>query len=125
MHMIEIPVKEVMDYKMCIVVRKDVDMGKGKLAGQVAHAACSAVINGNETLVKFWYEEGQKKVVMKVDSLDELLSAIKEAEQRGLECVLIRDAGKTQLEPGTITCFSCGPFKESEYPNLFKNLKLL
>lgn len=121
----EIPVKDIMNHKMIIVVRKDVDMGKGKLAGQVAHAACGAMTNGPEHLVKFWYEEGQKKVVMKVESLNELIEAMKEATASGLECTVVRDAGKTQLEPGTITCFACGPYRESEYPTLFKNLKLL
>lgn len=121
----EIPVKDVMNYKMCIVLRKDLDMGKGKLAGQVAHAACGAMVNGNKTIVNFWYEEGQMKVVMKVDSLNDLAEAMKEAVGEGLECTVVRDAGKTQLEPGTVTCFACGPFRESEHPNLFKNLKLL
>ncbi len=43
----------------------------------------------------------------------------------GIPCELIRDAGYTQVEPGTITCFGSGPWVDKEIDKIFGKLKLL
>ncbi|ARM75996.1 peptidyl-tRNA hydrolase Pth2 [Acidianus manzaensis] len=118
--------------KMVIVVRSDVKMGKGKIAAQVAHAAVSLVLdilNSNNTKWKSWlYEwidEGQPKIVVKVNNLEELLDRIQKAKSNGLPVSIISDAGKTQLQPGTITCGGIGPSEDSEIDPITGDLKLL
>jgi len=102
-------------------------MGKGKAAGQCAHASVSAyalALSRNKEDAREWEEEGQKKIVLKVGSEEELL-ALYEKMKREMPCALIRDAGKTQLEPGTLTCFGAGPADESLINKHTKDLKLL
>jgi PTH2 family peptidyl-tRNA hydrolase len=123
-----IPFKDVMNHKMVIVVRKDIGMDKGKIAAQASHAAVSCAIKtykDNRLLYDLWYLEGQKKVVVKVDSLEELEKIAKIAGDDGLICVMIQDAGRTQLEPGTVTCIGIGPDKSSKIDAVAGHLKLL
>ena len=42
-----------------------------------------------------------------------------------LPCALIKDAGRTQIEPGTITALGIGPALESDIDKYTKDLKLL
>ena len=46
--------------------------------------------------------------------VEEELLSLYERMKREIPCALIRDAGKTQLEPGTITCFGAGPADEAK-----------
>ena len=112
-------------YKQAIVVRKDLDWNKGKLAAHVAHAAVDAVLAADEDVVKEWHAAGGKKVVLKIDNLkalSELHSKVKDAK---LPCVLIRDAGLTQLKRGTVTCLGIGPADEKKVDKITGRLKLL
>ena len=64
------------EIKQAIVVRTDLEMGKGKIAVQVAHASLSSaeiVKKHDNSLFKKWTLNGQAKVALKVQSLDELL----------------------------------------------------
>ncbi|MFA6328937.1 MAG: peptidyl-tRNA hydrolase Pth2 [Candidatus Micrarchaeia archaeon] len=113
--------------KQAIVIRSDLGMGKGKMAGQCAHASVSAyalALSREKGDAREWEEEGQKKIVLKAGSEEELLS-LYERMKREMPCALIRDAGKTQLEPGTITCFGAGPADEALINKYTKELKLL
>ena len=113
--------------KQAIIIRKDLGMTAGKLSGQVAHASVSAyalTLSRKKEDAREWEEEGQKKIVLKVGSEEELLS-LYERMKREVPCALIRDAGKTQLEPGTVTCFGAGPAEESVINKYTKELKLL
>lgn len=116
-----------MGLKQAIIVRADLDMGKGKIAAQVSHASLSA-FRKSELSDKFtarkWEAEGQKKVVLKVGSEGELLQ-LYEQMKREIPCALIRDAGHTQVEPGSITCFGAGPAEEEKIDRFTKDLKLL
>lgn len=113
--------------KQAIVVRIDLGMGKGKIAAQVSHASLSAYRKTeaqDQDTARKWEEEGQKKVVLKVSSEGELI-ALFEMMKREIPCALIRDAGHTQVEPGSITCFGAGPAEESAINRHTKHLKLL
>ena len=116
-----------MALKQAIIIRSDLGMGKGKAAGQCAHASVSAytlTLSRAKEDAREWEDEGQKKIVLKVAGEGELLS-LYEKMKREVPCALIRDAGKTQLEPGTITCFGAGPADESVINKHTKDLKLL
>ena len=114
--------------KQAIVVRTDLQMGKGKIAAQVAHASLSAA---EEAMARRpgWYSEwkegGQAKVVLKVGTEGELRDLLKKAKSSGLPGALIEDRGLTQVEPGSVTCVGLGPGPEDEIDKITRKLKLL
>ncbi len=116
-----------MGLKQAIIIRSDLGMGKGKLAAQSSHASLSAYKKTEKedpAAAREWEEEGQKKIVLKVGGEGELLS-LYEKMKREMPCALIRDAGHTQVAPGSITCFGAGPAEESLINKYCKELKLL
>jgi len=114
------------EYKQAIVVRNDLKMGKGKIAAQASHGSITAFLK-TQIKHKDWTEEWlphQKKVVLKVESLDELLK-LYETLKKELPAELIKDAGHTQVEPGTITVMGVGPCPEAKIDKYLGHLKLL
>lgn len=115
-----------MAHKLVLVVRTDLDMGRGKIAAQVAHAAVAAALaaqHGRD--FRGWLLEGQPKVVLKVGSAAELSQIAADALAAGLAAEIIRDAGRTQLEPGTLTCCAIGPAENSRVDAITGGLALL
>ncbi|QLG60449.1 peptidyl-tRNA hydrolase Pth2 [Halorarum salinum] len=99
--------------KQAIVARTDVGMGTGKLAAQVAHASLSAYEDADRRTRKEWKGEGQKKVVLKGESESQLFELADVAEREGLPYAVVRDAGHTQLDPGTVTALAVGPGRDN------------
>lgn len=110
--------------KQVIVARRDLGMGTGKLAAQVAHASLSAVEKTSDEDVRSWKSDGQRKVVLRVDDQATLTDLAEEARRNGLSHALIRDAGHTQLEPGTLTTLAIGPAPENEVDRITGHLSL-
>lgn len=113
------------EYKQCIIVRDDLKLSKGKLAVQVAHAAVSAFEEASEEIREAWKDGGQKKVVLRVPTLQELFELKEIARKHGLPAVLIQDAGLTEVPPGTITVLGIGPAEVSELDKITGKLKLV
>ena len=113
------------DFKQVILVRDDLKLSKGKMAAQVAHASVEAVLKSDQKLVQKWRGQGMKKSILKVKDLKELHSFKERAEDAGLTTALITDAGRTHLEPGTITCLGIGPADEDEIDAVTGQLKLV
>jgi PTH2 family peptidyl-tRNA hydrolase len=112
-------------YKQVIVVRKDLEMGKGKIATHVAHGSLGSAENVDRKILEKWRDEGAKKIVLKVDNLKELNSLYKKVKAAKLPYCLVRDAGLTQLKTGTTTALGIGPVKEEEVDKITGKLKLL
>jgi len=120
--------QEEFKYKQVIAMRIDLEMGKGKLAVQVSHAAVSAAEETRKKYPKWlqaWLKEGQCKVAVKVKSLAELLELQKEATQMELPHSLITDRGLTQLPPDTVTCLGIGPAPSLKIDKITGKLPLL
>ena len=112
-------------WKQVIVVRKDLKMGAGKTAAQVAHASLGAYKNTPQGDRLQWDSSGAKKVVLKVHSLKELMDVHALAKRARLPCALIKDAGLTEVEPGTITALGIGPCREADLDRITGALKML
>ena len=110
--------------KQAIVARTDLGMGQGKLAAQVAHASLSAYESADDSAQSEWKSGGQKKVVLKGSGESQLQELADQARREGLAFSLIRDAGHTQLEPGTITALAVGPGRENVVDRVTGELSL-
>ncbi|XVH30552.1 peptidyl-tRNA hydrolase Pth2 [Haloferacaceae archaeon DSL9] len=95
--------------KQVIAARTDVGMGRGKLAAQVAHASLSAYEDAGRRARNRWKKGGQKKIVVKATGESQLFELAERAKMDGIPHAIIRDAGHTQLEPGTVTALAVGP----------------
>ena len=118
----------VTEYKMVVVVRRDLDLGKGKIAAQVAHAAVHCALYAekyDKSMFRKWTDQGQRKIVVRVDTLDDLYRLKDEAVKRGITSSLITDAGKTQVQPDTVTCLGLGPADADILDALTGDLPLL
>ena len=114
--------------KHAIVGRADLGMGKGKVAAQVAHASLSAAESALQMKPRWyqeWKDEGQAKIVLKVQSESELEELFRKAKSAGIPASLIEDRGLTQVDPGTVTCLAIGPGRDSDVDGITGKLKLL
>ena len=111
--------------KQVILVRTDLNMPKGKLSAQVAHASVNALLKSGKEDIKEWKEEGMKKVVLKVKDKEELLEMKKKCDNADLVNALIEDAGKTFFNEPTVTCLGIGPDKEEKIDKITGKLKML
>ncbi len=114
-----------MEYKQVILVREDLKLDKGKMAAQVAHASVEAALRSDKEIVKQWRIKGMKKVVLKVKNKEELFKYNQIAKNNKLKTALITDAGKTRLEPGTLTCLAIGPDEEKRIDDVTGSLKMM
>jgi len=110
--------------KQAIVARADIGMGEGKLAAQVAHASLMAYEDTGRQARSEWKGSGQKKVVLEVAGEDALFRLADDAERKGLPNAIVRDAGHTQLEPGTVTALAVGPAADDRIDAVTGDLSL-
>jgi peptidyl-tRNA hydrolase len=115
---------------MYVFVNKELNMGHGKVAGQVGHCVQKMIEftyeNKNEpnykdmiTKFKFWKDHGNvAKIVCKVDSdtFKELVSMP--------NAFTIIDAGLTQIPSGSMTVVGFLPNFKKENPDIFNKQKL-
>ncbi len=121
-------------------MRKDLNMRKGKMVSQGAHAAVANImqagtIDENDVFtidlkehkeLKAWLQSNYKKICLGADSELELVALFEKAKEMGLNCSLITDSGLTEFNGvATITCCAIGPNEDSSIDNITKGLKLL
>lgn len=116
-------------YKMVFVVNTELKMGVGKIAAQVGHATLGLYrfIQGQANqreAVKEWERDGSKKIVLKGNSAHHLLELKRRAYELHIPNIIVHDAGRTQIEPGSLTIFALFG-RASEVDQVTGNLKLL
>ena len=139
------------DIKQVIVVRKDLNMRKGKIAAQVAHASMKVLLDrmsvtpnaanmedpSNPFIIRAmtmtpnsymnqWLEGSFAKIVVSCNSEEELRNLECDAHEAGIPNALITDAGATEFNGvPTVTCLAIGPHSSEEINKITGNLKLL
>jgi len=135
----------VYKYKQSIIVRSDLNMPKGKMAAQVAHASMGAILTFIEEVggegtdngpiyyykmtvpepVREWLSGDFAKIVLKCQTVDDLLALEKQAKIQGIPYKLIIDNGTTVFNKPTVTCIAIGPWRAEIIDEITKDLKLL
>jgi PTH2 family peptidyl-tRNA hydrolase len=113
-------------------------MPKGKLAAQAAHASMMFLLKwffdagGDDCGIRLerkefnWYMySGMCKVVLKVDSLEQLEQLQEKAKAAGLQAHFVCDAGRTTFHEPTVTCLAIGPDDEAAIDAITGELSLL
>ncbi|VVA96281.1 unnamed protein product [Arabis nemorensis] len=93
-------------FKMILVVRNDLKMGKGKIAAQCGHATLGLykkLVQRAPKALNRWEYCAQPKVVVKIESEEEMLVLQEKAESLKLPTHITIDAGKTQIAPNSRT----------------------
>jgi len=117
-----------MEFKLVVAVREDLELSRGKLAVQVAHAAVMAALDAKAHHRRWfgsWVDEGQKKVVVRASDVASLKDLRSEARALGLATAWVEDAGLTELPPGTVTCLAVGPGPSALVDQVTGRLKLM
>jgi len=116
------------EYKMVIVTRRDLKLSAGKLCAQVAHAAVDCALftkKNNPKWYRNWMDEGGKKAIVKVETLDDLFPLKEKAERLHIVTSLIADAGHTEIPAGTKTVLGIGPAPSNIIDQVTGELPLL
>lgn len=123
--------------KQVLVVRKDLNMRKGKIAAQCAHASMKVLLDKanifcNEINIDIddvtfeWLNGIFTKVCVYVNSEEELVEVYEKAKQKGLNCALIEDSGLTEFGGvKTKTVVGVGPAYPEDFIGITDHLKLL
>lgn len=128
--------------KQVIVVRKDLNMRKGKIAAQAAHASMAHMSRSLRALMQLnpkplaklmfnpawrdWVNGKFAKITVYVESEEELLEIHKQAQEAGLIATLIQDEGRTEFKGvKTYTTVAVGPGYIPDVDKVTKGLKLL
>jgi peptidyl-tRNA hydrolase, PTH2 family len=129
--------------KQVLVVRKDLNMPRGKQCAQSSHGAVNAfareagahlvqTADGVELRIPLdmeaqaWFATDYRKVVLAVHSEAELLALHQQALDAGLRCHLVRDNGLTMFEGvKTYTALALGPHADARIDALTGHLKPL
>lgn len=121
-----------MTHKQVIVLRKDLNMRKGKMVAQGAHASMAAILSLSENFeyeaenkqylklelddsTRSWLLDNFKKICVYVNSEEQLLEIHRKAKEARILTSLIQDSGLTEFNGvPTYTAVAVGPgFSES------------
>lgn len=114
-----------MELVQYIIINNEIKMDCGKKCSQAAHASVSVLEKIDSKTIENWKQQGMKKIVLKINSTQELIKKFQELKNKKLPVSLITDAGKTQIPSGSKTAFACGPIEQEQGEQYFKELKLL
>ncbi len=136
--------------KQVIVIRKDLNMRKGKMVAQGAHASMAVILNAmqqrsipsdfhrdmdndqglflrldDNQALQDWINGRFTKICVSVNSEQELLDIYEAAQNAGLLCSLIKDAGLTEFKEPTYTAVAIGPDYSENIDKITGKLPLL
>ena len=124
--------------KQVIVMRKDLNMRKGKMIAQGAHASLKVLTDRRSHVdddtfaieltpaIKAWLTGRFTKVCVSVDSEEALDAVVARAKASNIPVALIVDAGKTEFHGvPTKTCCAVGPAWTDEVDAITGELPLL
>lgn len=123
--------------KQVLVVRKDLNMRKGKMAAQAAHASMKVLLDAgnveNDRLIipltndiKDWLLGAFTKVCVGVNNEQELIDIYDRAKAAGLNCSIIEDSGLTEFNNvPTLTTVAVGPNWSDDLDKVTGHLPLL
>ncbi len=111
--------------KQVIIVNESLNLPRGKLAAQVAHASVASLLSSDIEQQKKWFGVGMPKVVLSGSDEQEVTELYQKAVEAKLPAHLIKDAGKTVVASGTITCAGIGPASKEEIDKITEHLKLI
>ena len=127
-----------METKQVIVIRKDLNMRKGKMCAQTAHASMKVFLDRNHSEqndlleaklygpMSEWVHGIFTKIVVSVNSEAELLKLKQKADSADIINALVQDVGKTEFDGvPTYTALAIGPAKAERVDSITKHLKLL
>jgi PTH2 family peptidyl-tRNA hydrolase len=112
--------------KQVIIVRTDLNMRKGKVAAQVAHASTMILYNhfGSDKITK-WLEDNYKKIVVGCRDEQELFKIKDLCNQNNIPNFLVQDLGLTEFSNKTYTCIGVGPDQDKIIDSICKDYKLI
>lgn len=119
--------------KMVLVIQQGLKMTKGKAAAQCLHATLGLyrkISNPyseayNPEMLKRWeYENGQAKITLQVPNKEEMDMLYAKAISLGVNCYMVIDAGRTQVDPGSATVLGLGPAPKLVLDQITGNLRL-
>lgn len=127
------------DTKQVIVIRRDLKMRRGKEMEQAAHASMAfltkylyqdpktqnyTVFINNDEEVKHWLYNSYRKIVVYVESEEQLMQVYKKAEEKRLLVHLVEDNGATEFNGvKTRTCLCIGPHWDDAFIGITDDLK--
>ena len=129
--------------KQVIIIRKDLNLRKGKMCSSASHASLKVILDklewsGQESYgdasfhverdspMAKWLNGIYKKIVVGADTLAEVVNAYEEAKRQNIPCSLITDIGLTEFGGvPTITCCAIGPDNSDKIDEITKDFKLL
>ena len=88
---------------MALIVRTDLDMSRGKIVAQAAHAAVEVALKARGTaMFERWRQAGSRKISLIAPDW-ETLDYISSKCAHGIVSHMVKDAGHTEIPPGTVT----------------------
>ncbi len=123
--------------KQVIVIRKDLNMRKGKMIAQGAHASLNAFLSRSwleaaklitpmKGTMAEWFNGSHTKITVYVKSEEELLAVFEQAREANLPRYLVRDAGHTEFKGvPTLTACAIGPDDAGKIDKITGDLPLL
>ena len=123
--------------KQVIVMRTDLNIGRGKMVAQGAHASGMFLVHRLMELASdyhakvppeemIWITQGMTKICLGVDTEAELLAIAAMATEAGLRVHVIIDAGRTEFNGmPTKTSVAIGPNDAAVVDAITRHLRLL
>lgn len=132
-----------MAIKQIIAIREDLEMSRGKIASQAAHASMKSLVDAMEKRndmntiewslnlnsdleLKEWLEGSFTKIVVAVKDEREMDKLYNKCKEAGLRVSMIIDNGTTEFDgQKTKTCVAIGPHEADKLDPFTKRYRLL